>query len=59
MLIKKLQMFIFAHVTNKQNICWLKQWNLFLVIQEVQKFPKVDLLDVIFDKWLHKATFWF
>ncbi len=52
-------MLIFAHVTNKQNVCWLKQWNQSLFIQEVQKLPKVGLLDVIFDKWLHKVIFWF
>ncbi len=28
-------------------------------MKEVQKFPKVGLSIAIFEKWIHKATFWF
>jgi len=29
------------------------------ILREVQKFQKVGVLDVIFEKWFHKETFWY
>jgi hypothetical protein len=44
---------------NEHMIFWLKQWNQSPVLKEVQKFPKVGVSNAIFEKWLHKATFWY
>jgi hypothetical protein len=29
------------------------------MLKEAKKIPKDGFLDGTFDKWLHKATFWF
>jgi hypothetical protein len=38
-------------MSNEKKVLWLKQRNQFSIMKEAQKFPKVDLLDVIFEKW--------
>jgi hypothetical protein len=59
MMIEKLQLLLSSQVSNEQKVYWLKQWNQSLVLKEAQNFLKVELWDAIFEKWLHKATFWF
>ncbi len=59
MMIEKLQLLVSLQVNNEQKVSWLKQWNQSSVLKEAQKFPKVKLSNAIFEKWLHKATFWF
>ncbi len=34
------------------------QWNEYKVLKKAKKFPKQGFYDSMFDKWLHKATFW-
>jgi hypothetical protein len=46
-------------VSREQKFFWLKQWNQSSVLREAQKFPKVGMLDAIFEKLFHKATFWY
>jgi hypothetical protein len=59
MLTKKLQMLTFAHVMNEQKVFRLKLLNQSSVLKEAAKFPKHGFLDGTFDKWFHKATFWY
>jgi hypothetical protein len=46
-------------MSSEQKVFWFKQWNQPPVLKEVQKFPKVGVLNAIFEKWLHKVTFWY
>jgi hypothetical protein len=59
MIIEKLQLLVFSQVSNEHKVYWLKKRNQSPVMKEAQNFPKVKLLDAIFEKWFHKATFWF
>jgi hypothetical protein len=34
-------------------------WNEYVVLREAKKFPKPRFFNSQFDKWLHKATFWY
>ncbi len=58
MLIEKLQMLAYARVFLEQKLTWLKQWNESSVIRKAKKFPTFGFMNVQFDKWFHKATFW-
>jgi hypothetical protein len=33
-------------------------WNEFIILKEVNKFPKFDFSNSQFGKWLHNATFY-
>jgi len=59
MMTEKLQLLMSSQVSNKQKVSLLKQWNQSPILKEVKKFPKVELSNAIFEKWLHKAMFWF
>jgi hypothetical protein len=59
MMTDKLQFLVSFQVNNEQKVFWFKQWNQSLALKEVQKFPKVGASNAIFEKWLHKATFWY
>lgn len=59
MFMETLQMLVSSQVSNKQKVFWPKHWNQSPILKEPHKFLKVDLSNVIFEKWLHKATFWF
>jgi hypothetical protein len=59
MMTTKLQLLVSFQVSSEQKVFWLKQWNQSPVLREVQKFPNVGVSNAIFDKWLHKVTFWY
>jgi hypothetical protein len=45
MMIEKLQLLVYSQVSNEQKVSWLKEWNQSPILKEVQKFPKVRLLN--------------
>jgi hypothetical protein len=46
-------------MSKEQKVVWLRQWNEFRVLKGAKKFPKQGFSNIQFDKWLHKATFWY
>jgi hypothetical protein len=46
-------------MNKEQNVIWLKQLNEFGVLKGAKKFRKQGFSNIQFDKWLHKATFWY
>jgi hypothetical protein len=58
MLTNKLQMLASLTISNEQKVLWLMEWNKSSVLKETKKFSKQRFYNFMFDKWLHKATFW-
>jgi hypothetical protein len=52
-------MLTIATISNMKKVSWLIYKNESNVLREVKKIPKQGFSDSMFDKWLHKATFWF
>jgi hypothetical protein len=52
-------MLMYFSMSEEKKVSWLRQWNEFGILREAKNFPKLGFSNVQFDKWLHKATFWY